>query len=188
MAEKKTTNNTNKKIPKRKSRRKLAPVEIFVGNHGMLISIASIVILAAFLVVVFSAANARDVDLGEVETALKENTNITKVMKKMDDRDLMQFIKLDANDYDQVLYYRKTTALAVDEFLIVKSDNIDDLDAAASAVEARIDSELKVYESYGPEQCALLKNAIRVRKGDYYYYFTAENAEEYEEVLLDVIQ
>ena len=188
MAEKKTGTNKNNKIPKRKSRRALTPVEIFVGNNGMLIKIASIVILAAFILAVFSANNVKDVDLSEVNKALKKNTDITSVMKKMNNRDLMQFINIDANDYDQVLYYRNTTALAVDELLIVKSDNNDSLDAAATAVEERIDSQLKVYDSYGPEQCALLKNAIKTKKGKYYYYCTAENAEEYEEVLLDVIQ
>lgn len=187
MAEKNII-NTNKETPKRKSGRELTPVEIFVGNNGMLIKIASIAILAAFIFVVFSANNVKDVDLSEVNKALKKNTDITSVMKKMSNRDLMHFINIDANDYDQVLYYRNTTALAVDELLIVKSNNNDSLDAAATAVEERIDSQLKVYDSYGPEQCALLNNAIKVKKGKYYYYCTAENAEKYEEVLLDVIQ
>lgn len=188
MAEKKTTKAVNKKIPKRRSRRKLTSVEIFVGNNGMLIKIAFIVILAAFLFVIFSAANAKDVDLDKVSTSLKKNTDITTVMKKMDDRDLMQFMTLDVNDFSQVVYYRNTTALAVDELLIVKARDNDGLDKAAEAVDARIASQIKVYESYGPEQCALLKNAVQTKKGKYYFYCTAEKADVYEEVLLDAIQ
>ncbi|MBQ0041486.1 MAG: DUF4358 domain-containing protein [Clostridiales bacterium] len=187
MAEKKTK-EVNKKIPKRKSRRKLTPVEIFVGNNGMLIKIAFIVILAAFLFVIFSAANAKDIDLKTVSDSLKKDTDITTVMKKMDDRDLMRFMGLNSNDYSQVVYYRNTTALAVDELLIVKTDDAEDINAVAEAVDTRIDSQLKVYESYGPEQCALLKNAVQTKKGDYYFYCTAKNADIYEEVLLDAIQ
>lgn len=188
MAEKQNSNNINNKIPKRRTRRKLAPVEIFVGNHGMLIKIVFIVILAAFLYVVFSAANTKDIDLSEVNTALKKDTNITSIMKKMDNRDLMQFMGLNANDFSQVIYYRNTTALAVDELLIVKADDDADLDAVEEAVNTRISSQLKVYESYGPKQCALLNNAVQTEKGTYYCYCTAENAELYEEVLLDAIQ
>lgn len=187
MAEKKTSKDMNRKIPKRNSRRKLTPVEIFVGNNGMLIKIAFIAILAAFLFVVFSAANAKDVDLSDVNNTLKKNTDITSVMRKMDERDLMQFMGLNANDHSQVLYYRNTTALAVDEFLIVKSNDDADLDTVQEAVNARISSQLKVYESYGPEQCALLKNAIQIEKGNYYCYCTAKDAELYEEVLLNAI-
>lgn len=188
MVEKKKSRNMNKNIPERESGRKLTPVEVFVGNNGMLIKIASIVLLAAFILVLFSVDNVNNVNLSEVKTALEKNTDIANAMKKMDNRDLMHFMSLNANDYDQVLYYRNTTALSVDELLIVKSNNKEQLDAAATAVETRIDSQIKVYESYGPEQCALLKNAIRTKKGEYYYYCTSEKAEKYEEVLLDVIQ
>lgn len=188
MAENTTSTAKNNKIPKRNSRRKLAPVEIFVGNHGMLIKIAFIAILVAFLGVIFSAANVRDVNLSDVSKALKKNTDITSVMKKQNERDLMQFMGLNANDYSQVIYYRNTTALAVDELLIVKSDDEADFDTVEEAVNARISSQLKVYESYGPAQCALLNNAVQTEKGKYYCYCTAENAELYEEVLLNAIQ
>lgn len=188
MADKQTTKTANRKIPKRKSRRKLTSVEIFVGNNGMLIKIVFIAVLAAFLFAIFSAANAKDVDIAEVSTSLKKNTDITSVMRKMDNRDLMQFMALDANEFDQIVYYRNTTALAVDELLIVKAKDANGLDDVAEAVDARIRSQLKVYESYGPEQCALLKNAVQTKKGKYYFYCTAENADLYEEVLLDAVQ
>lgn len=163
-------------------------IEDFVWNNAAVIKIASIVILAVFVLVLSTAANARDVDLATVEKTLKSNTDITDVMRKMKDRELMQFTGLNASDYDQVIYYRNTTALAVDELLIVKAKNAEDLDTVEDSIVSRISTQLKYYDSYGPEQCALLKNAVQTKKGKYYCYCVAEKADKYEEVLLDAIQ
>ena len=187
MAEKKASKTTNTKA-KKKTARDLTPAEILVWKNAKLIKIASIVILAAFIFVLFSAANAKDIDLAVVEKTLKNNTDITDVMRKMKDRELMQFTGLNASDYEQVIYYRNTTALAVDEFLVVKARNVEELDEVEESIESRISTQLKYYDSYGPEQCALLKNAVQTKKGKYYCYCVAENADQYKEVLIDAIQ
>lgn len=163
-------------------------IEEMVWKNAKSIRIAFIVILAVFVFLIFTASNARNVDLATVETTLKSDTDITTVMRKMGDRELMQFTGLNANDYEQVLYYRNTAALAVDELLIVKLSNAEDINGVEEAVEARVATQLKYYDSYGPEQCALLKDAVQTKKGNYFCYCVAENADQYEEVLLDAIQ
>lgn len=161
----------------------------FLKKHGsLLLKIAFIAVLAVFLVFVYSRANAKDVDLNKIEQVLIEKTDIATKMNKASDRDLMQFMGIDASKYEQVLYYRNNAALAVDEFLVVKAKSGDELGEVEEAVNARIKSQIKVYDSYGPEQVKLLKSAVQTKKGMYYIYCVAEKAGEYEEVLVNAVQ
>ncbi len=155
---------------------------------SLLCKILFIAILAGFLVFVYSRASAKDVDLEKVETKLTETTDIMTLMTEASDRDLMQFIGLDASSYEQVIYYRNTTALAVDELLIVKAKDESQLSDVEDAVNARIKSQIKAYDSYGPAQVKQLKNALQLEKGNYYFYCTGDSANKYEEVLLNAVQ
>ena len=155
---------------------------------ALLCKILFIAVLAGFLVFVYSRASAKDVDLEKVETKLTETTDIMTLMTEASDRDLMQFIGLDASSYEQVIYYRNTTALAVEELLIVKAKDESQLSDVEDAVNARIKSQIKAYDSYGPAQVKQLKNALQLEKGKYYFYCTGDNANKYEEVLLNAVQ
>ena len=61
------------------------------------------------------------------------------------------------------------------------------LNGAEDAAESRIDSQTHTFESYGPAQVAMLKNAIVLKKGQYLFYCTAKNPDTYEEVFNHVI-
>ena len=155
---------------------------------SLLCKVLFIAVLAGFLVFVYSRASAKDVDLGKVETKLTETTDIMTLMTEASDRDLMQFIGIDASSYEQVIYYRNTTALAVEELLIVKAKDESQLSDVEDAVNARIKSQIKAYDSYGPAQVKQLKNALQLEKGNYYFYCTGDSANKYEEVLLNAVQ
>ena len=155
---------------------------------SLLCKVLFIAVLAGFLVFVYSRASAKDVDLEKVETKLTETTDIMTLMTEASDRDLMQFIGIDASSYEQVIYYRNTTALAVEELLIVKAKDESQLSDVEDAVNARIKSQIKAYDSYGPAQVKQLKNALQLEKGNYYFYCTGDSANKYEEVLLNAVQ
>ena len=71
--------------------------------------------------------------------------------------------------------------------LIVKAHSKEDLSPVKDAVDARIASQIKTFEGYGPEQVAMLKNAIVTTKGNYLFYCVSKNPEKYEEVFKDAI-
>lgn len=158
------------------------------GLGFLLIKIIFAAVLVFFLVSVYSGGDSKDVNLDDIRSQLKSETDITKLMHESSDRDLMQFIGINAADYEQVLYFRNTKALAVDELLLVKAKDESQLAAVEDAVSARIDSQITAYSGYGPEQVKLLENAVVKRVGKYYIYCTAPNADEYREVILNAVQ
>ena len=143
-------------------------------------------VLILFMMTVYSLQNADDVPLSKINDALQKETKIDK-LEKCTDRQLMQFIGIDASDYDSFIYYKTKKALGVDELLIVKADSPGDLDGVRNAVDSRVSSQITTFDGYGPEQVALLKNAIITQRGDYLFYCVANGPEQYEEVFNNAV-
>lgn len=145
-----------------------------------------IVVLAVFLVFVYTGQNAGDVPMEEIEKQLVEQTELTE-MQKCGNRTLMQFYGLDYEQFDSYIYYKSDKALSVEELLIVKAKDRADLASVKEAAESRIQSQIKTYEGYGPKQVAMLKNAIVTLRGSYLFCCIADAPETYKEVFTDVI-
>ena len=152
-----------------------------VIRYGRILKCILLVVLFAFLAIVYSRENAKDVSMDKIEAQLIKKTNIEKLQKQKP-RDLVQFIGLDANNYDAVLYYKSK-----DEVLVIKVKNKSDVKAVKDAVEKRITSQIEAFDNYGPEQVKELKNAIVTSRGKYVFYGVAKDPDKYEEVLLSVI-
>lgn len=145
-----------------------------------------VLILAVFLAMVYADGNAKDVPIKDIEKQLTEKTSIEK-LAKCSNRNLMQFLNLDYEQYDGNIYYKGKEALSVDEILIIKVHRKEDLDAVKDAVETRIDNQITTFEGYGPAQIAALEDAIIFTKGNYLFYGVGKNTEEIEEVFEDAI-
>jgi len=143
-------------------------------------------ILIIFLAAVYMNGNAKDVTVASIEKQMIANTNIEN-MTRCNNLRLREFIGLNYEDYDSYMYYKGKEALSVDEVLIVKAKNKDDLAQVKDLVEDRISSQTATFEGYGPTQVAELKNAIVETKGVYLFYCVAKNPDKYEEVFKDAI-
>ena len=161
--------------------------EKYSFDKHVIIKAGFILALIIFLLAVYSSGSSKDIDLSAVEEKCVNEFGLAKEMKKATDRDLMQFIGLDADNYEQVIYYRNTEELAVEELLIVKASSKDALAGVAEACDRRTENQIEVYSSYGPAQVKQLENSIKLEKGRYYFYCTSDSAAEYEEVLRDAI-
>ncbi len=139
------------------------------------------VILVVFLALVYRSASAEDVPMEDIEAALLKKTKMGQ-MEKCTNRKLMQFIGLDYSDYDSYVYYKSTEALSVDELLVVKAYDRDDLQAVQTAVEDRVDDQITTFEGYGPEQVALLKDAVIYKRGNYIFCCVGADADKCEGV------
>lgn len=145
-----------------------------------------VIVLAAFLIFIYTGQNADDVPMDEIEQQLIEHTELAD-MSKCSNRTLMQFYGLDYEQFQEYMYYKSGKALSVEELLIVKAKDKSDLNSVKDAAESRIQSQIKTYEGYGPEQVAMLKKAIVYTRGNYLFCCIAEKPEVYKEVFADAI-
>lgn len=145
-----------------------------------------IVVLIIFLAAVYHSADANDINLGSLEQDLLKQTDLSS-MKECSDRELKEFMGLDANKYEGVIYYKSKKALGVNELLIVKAKTRGAIDSVKDAVQKRIDDQTKAFEGYGPEQIKLLKSAVVYTRGNYLFYCVDDDTDQYEEVFKDAI-
>lgn len=161
--------------------------EIKAPEGSMVLKIVLVVVIIAFLAAVYHSNTAKDVSMGTISNALSSKASINKEMKKQTNRQVMQFMNIDASQYAGVLYYKSEDAMNATELLIVKVNKRSELDDVQDEVEDRIQSQLKIFEGYAPKQVALLNNSVITKRGKYLFYCTAKDPEKYEEVFLDVI-
>lgn len=145
-----------------------------------------VVILIVFLLLIYSNGDAKDVSMKDIDKYLKANTEIEQLVKAKN-RDLMQFIGLNYEDFNSHLYYRNVEALSVEELLIIKVNSTKQLATLKNAVEKRVEDQISTFEGYGPNQVALLEDAIIKTKGNYLFFCVSKSADKYEEVFLNVI-
>ncbi len=160
---------------------------IHLNIPPVLVRLLLILTLVAFLRGVYTSADAADVSMESIRTAMLENTKISS-LQECHERKLLQFMGINYQNYDSYIYYKSKESLGVDEVLVVKVKNTSDMEGLKDAVESRIKSQEKVFDGYGTEQMKLLKNGIVETKGKYLFYCVSEDSAQYEEVFRDAVQ
>jgi len=155
-------------------------------NSSLITKVILILVLIVFLALVYSRANAKDVPMSKIDSDLRAKTDVEK-MEKCNNRQLMQFMGLDYSNFQSYVYYKSKEALGVEEVLIIKVRHRSDLASVQDAVDKRITSQISTFESYGPSQVAMLKNAIVTKKGRYLFYCVSSDPDKYEGVFKHAI-
>ncbi|MBQ1407195.1 MAG: DUF4358 domain-containing protein [Eubacterium sp.] len=154
--------------------------------RSLIVKIILTAVLAVFLTAVYRSSSTTDIPVSVIEAELKGLPAVSG-MQQCGTREVLHFLEIDTTSLDSFAYYKSTQALGVDEIFIVKAVEKEDLESVRDAVEDRIASQIKTFESYGPEQTARLKHAIVTIRGKYLLYCTAENPDEIEEVFLNAL-
>ena len=111
-----------------------------------------------------------------------------RIQSAKDVPDLVHFIEIDPSSTKGYIYYKSPEALSVDELLIVKASDRNKLNNLRDSVDKRIQSQLKIFEGYGPKQVAALKNALIIQKGTYLLYYVGDDGQKIEEVFRNAVQ
>ena len=110
----------------------------------------------------------------EINTAVQAEIG---TMQRASDILLRKNLGLDADTLNGAVYYATSDFMDVSEILILKEAEADLLDTVEETVRQRIAASRAVFESYGPEQVALLDNAQIYRKADYLVLVIKERAD-----------
>lgn len=137
-------------------------------------------ILLAILVVVmirtqFGVKNSQTA-AAEVEARVMASITDSDKMQQESNRMFRKIYGLNMNDYEDVIMYSPISGMAVEEILIIRLSSQNQADAVVKAIEGRVASQINVFEGYGIEQTALLKDAVIDARGNYVFYIVNENA------------
>lgn len=101
-------------------------------HSSTIIKVVLTAVLIGFLVIVYGQANAKDVPMKTIDHAFRTQTQITR-MHRCTSRELMEFMGIDASQYEGFMYYKSKNALGVAEVLVLKAHKGQVLNGAEDA-------------------------------------------------------
>ncbi|MDD6154878.1 MAG: DUF4358 domain-containing protein, partial [Eubacteriales bacterium] len=123
------------KAPKMSGMNKPNISEMKKPEGSFVLKVALVIVLIAFLAIVYSKSSAKSVSMSDMNKAFTSKGKITSEMKKQSTRQLMQFIGLDASKYKGFIYYKSPDAMDTTELLVIRTYSRDDLAAVEDQVE-----------------------------------------------------
>lgn len=128
----------------------------------------------------------KDISLKDIDSNIKESISLEN-MQMGDSKSLKRHFGLNEADFDEVVIYNPSYTMDVDELLLIKVSNEDQIDIVEQSIESRVNSQIETFGSYGPKQCAMLENYELIIAGDYIFYVVSENAEKIVEAFKESI-
>lgn len=92
------------------------------------------------------------------------------------------FTDLDAGKLTDASYYMCASGAYPDEIAVFIFDTAENANNAKSAVQARLDKQVAVYESYTPEEMYKLEDAIVETRQNVIFYAVTENNSRVQEI------
>lgn len=152
-----------------------------------LAEIALLVLLAGFVVWIYFGDATKDVEISGISEAIIDRCGLGE-LEAGDANTLKRYFSLDGAEYEGYMVYTAASLMNVEELLIVKVSDDDQFNALETAVNERLEEQINNFDGYGTEQMELLNHAVITERGDYFFYCVSENAAQWEEVFLSVIQ
>lgn len=111
---------------------------------------------------------------GNVEAGLK-----TDGLAKQNVQALKRYYGLNGADYDGVVLYMAEDSISVEEILMVKAKNEQQVHVIQDAVRERIDNRRNSLENVSPEQVKLLDKAQLLARGRFVFFVVSPDAQKY---------
>lgn len=131
--------------------------------------------------------NTKDISVSEIAKQLEKGKNVSNLVQG-DANSLKRYYSLNANDYDGFALWTSENSMDVDEMIVVKAKNDDQVEDLEESMESRIKTQKKNFEGYGAEQTALLGESIVVTRGKYVFFAVSKNAASWESIFLKTIK
>ena len=122
--------------------------------------------LTCLLAVLSGCGSKKEMEAQKLADELLSGAKFVDSMNPISDTVIPILYKIDAGDYTSALVYCGTAATAEEIAIFQAKDD----EAAARLLEAartRVDHQIEVYSSYGPEAARTLENGVVKQIGDY---------------------
>ncbi len=122
--------------------------------------------LVCLLSALTGCGDKKELDPQKLAEELLSGANFVDSMNEISDTVVPILYEIDAADYTSALVYCGTAATA-EEIAIFKAADAAAAERLLKAARARVDHQIEVYSSYGPEAARTLENGIVKQSGDY---------------------
>lgn len=136
------------------------------------------ILIIGFVVFLFLFTSGSSRSFEEVSSKLEDSLDKETLVQK-DAAAFKRNFRLNAADYDGVLYYSAGGNMTVEEVLLVKVKNEKQIQEVTAAIEERIESRTNDFEGYAPDAVKLLRDASQSVRGTYIFFACSPDADRY---------
>lgn len=115
---------------------------------------------------------------------LHEDENLKKSDKKM----LKRLYGLNSDDYEEVSLCISKSTMEVNELLIIKAKDKNQIESIESAMEQRVSNQLNNFGGYAPEQTKIIEDYELISRGKFVFLCIGENAENNKQIFIESIK
>jgi hypothetical protein len=149
--------------------------------------VGAVLLLALMIVLLLWQKEPADISLDVVEKQMRFDTS-SYAMEKAGTMRLKRAFGINGTDYDEVLYYTPSNTMSVEEFLMIKVENEDQLESIRNAMEDRLETQKKAFDGYGTDQLALLEDAVIYQTGQYICFLVSEDANQWRDTIKTILK
>lgn len=148
------------------------------------IKIALVVLLCLFIFLDVKRDAESNADIKTVASQVAKAAGVDPE-EFAQDRMIKRFYNLNPKDYEGAVLYAPKDNMDVNEIFIIKLKDESQTEIVRTAIQKRLDTQLKSFEGYGAEQTALLKAHVLEVRGNYIFYMVGEKANAAQKAFLD---
>ena len=152
-----------------------------------LLKCALIAFLVWYVWFVFQNKVTKEVSIDRIEETLQEQETVGTLLR-CEDKVIKRELSLEPSEYPESFCYQGESFLDVSLLFVAKVDDIRQFEQLEQKLEEYTDKEKDRFQNYGTNQMDILEHAIRVERGNYFFYAISEHADDWEEVFLSCIQ
>ena len=115
---------------------------------------------------------------------LHEDEKLQKSGKKM----LKRLYGLNSDDYEEVSLGISKSTMEVNEFLIIKVKDKNQIESIESAMEQRVSNQLNNFGGYSPEQTKIIEDYELIARDKFVFLCIGENAENNKQIFIESIK
>lgn len=157
-------------------------------KRNKLKKVAGLVLLSIISFYLVSCGGVKDIKLSQVVEEIESLKYTTSNMKEAGKKELKRFYKLNSKDFNEVLLYIPSSSMNVEEMLLIKVKDKSQIDGVESAIENRVNNQLKSFNGYGIEQTALLNDYELKIIGNCIFFCVGKNSADMADAFRSVVE
>ncbi len=97
-------------------------------------------------------------------------------MMELSDSMMLDLLGIKAEFCIETVAYICADGLRVDEIWLIEASSADNLNTLKQLAQSRLDSQKTIYQSYAPDQYAILEQGVILTEGNYLAFIVSQNA------------
>lgn len=144
-----------------------------------------VMIILAMFTISGCAKSYKNITTDEIsDNILQKDENLQKSDKKM----LKRLYGLNSDDYEEFSLCISKSTMEVNELLIIKVKDKNQIEAIECAMEQRVSNQLNNFGGYSPEQTKIIEDYELIARGKFVFLCIGENAENNKQIFIESIK